>query len=396
MKRSTTSRMLACALVAGLLLAACDRSPAPAGAGTDRSGPRAAADRIAEAEQRFVDDLYARYILPASEAFAARGEALHAAAQAFCGAPDGEGFAALQRAWREAVMAWQPIRWLQTGPASEQHRALRVDAWPQARLELVATRVGQLLASGQPVDAAAIANQPVQLQGLPALETLLFEGRSAIDFAGSPAGARRCALVVGIAGNVADIARSQRALWRQGADGGTRANSVFVSAGSAAVPPHNVINQVGNLLMQQLVELKDSAIGAPIGFSPSGQAFSPRPRLAHSWRSRASLERVVVSLESVHAVWSAGGDGYGLDDLLAARGAEAAAVEFETLLAAALDKARELHADGLTIHDGATDDAGRARLAELYERVRSLEVQAQLVVMPALDVALTFNFSDGD
>ena len=72
MKRSTTSRMLACALVAGLLLAACDRSPAPAGAGTDRSGPRAAADRIAEAEQRFVDDLYARYILPASEAVSSR------------------------------------------------------------------------------------------------------------------------------------------------------------------------------------------------------------------------------------------------------------------------------------------------------------------------------------
>jgi len=54
-----------------------------------------------------------------------------------------------------------------------------------------------------------------------------------------------------------------------------------------------------------------------------------------------------------------------------------------------------LHADGLTIQD-AGDEAGRARLAELHERVRDLEVQAQLVALPALDITLTFNFSDGD
>src|SRR5690606_1526623 len=207
---------------------------------------------------------------------------------------------------------------------------------------------------------------------------------------------RRCTLVVGIAGNVAAIARTLHELWQQGTEGGGRANAVFVAAGGAAVPPHNVITQVGNLLMQQLVELKDAAIGAPLGFSPGGQAFSPRPKLAHSWRSRASLERVLASLESVAAVYSGGGDGFGLDDLLALRGAEAAAAALEALLGAALDQARALRDDGLTIYDGAGDEAGHARLAELHERVRSLEVQAQLVMMPALDIALTFNFADGD
>lgn len=390
------SRTLACTLAACLLLAACERSPAPSTGAPAGKAQQPASDPFFEAEQRFVDDLYARHILPAAEAFAARGEALHEAARAFCEARDAERFEALQEAWRDTARSWQAIRWLQTGPGSEQHRALRIDAWPQARLELVATRVGQLLASGQPVDAGAIANQPVQLQGLPALETLLFEGRSATDFGDDAAGDRRCAAVVGIAGNVAAIARTQHTLWRQGEGGGSRANAVFVSAGAAAVPPHNVVTQVGNLLLQQLVELKDAALGSPLGISESGQAFSPRPRLAHSWRSRASLERVLASLESVEAVFSGGGDGFGIEDLLVARGAQAAAAEFGTLLGAALEKARELQADGMTIHDGAADEAGHARLAELHERVRSLEVQAQLVALPALDIALTFNFSDGD
>ena len=395
MNRRSVPRMLAWAFAACLLLAACDRSPTPSAGAPAGTPPRAAPAPFAEAEQRFVDDLYARHILPAAERFAVRGEALHAAAQAFCGAREADAFEALQRAWRDTVRAWQPIRWLQTGPGSEQHRALRIDAWPQARLDLVATRVGQLLASGQPVDAQAIANQPVQIQGLPALETLLFEGRSVADFGGDAAGDRRCALVVGIAGNVAGIARAQHGLWRQGAGGDGRGNSVFVSAGGVSVPPHNVVTQVGNLLLQQLVELKDAALGAPLGISPGGQAFEPRPRLAHSWRSRASLERVLLSLESIEAVFSGGEGGFGLEDLLVARGAQAAAAEFDGLLGAALEKARALHADGLTIQD-AGDEAGRARLAELHERVRDLEVQAQLVALPALDITLTFNFSDGD
>src|SRR5690606_16742174 len=163
--------------------------------------------------------------------------------------------------------------------------------------------------------------------------------------------------------------------------------------------PHNVMNLVGNLLMQQLVELKDAAIGAPIGISPSGDAFSPRPRLAHSWRSRASLERVVASLESVEAVYFGGGDGedaFGLDDQLALRGAEPVAAKFEALLAVALERARALRDDGLTIHEAAGDDAARARLVELRDQVRDVEVHAQLTLMPALDIALTFNFADGD
>ncbi|MCO5121939.1 MAG: imelysin family protein [Burkholderiaceae bacterium] len=386
MMRGSLSLLLACGIAAGVMLAGCERGP---------KGPTP--ESIAAAEQKVIDRLYAAHIVPGITAFAAGAEELATAAGAFCEARDAGNFERLQQAWRDTVLAWQPLRWLQTGPGSDQHRMLRIDAWPQARLDLVATRVGQLLASNQSVDVGAIADQPVQLQGLPALETLLFEDRGPTDFPSDAAGDRRCALVAGIAGNLAGIARTQERLWQRGVAGGTAANSIFVSAGGAAVAPHNVINQIGNLLMQQLVELKDAAIGAPLGISPSGQAFSPRPRLAHSWRSRASLERVVASLESVQAVYSGGKAGDdGMDDLLALRGAAAAATEFETLLAAALEQARTLRDDGATIYDGAADGAFRERFLELRNRVRDLEIHAQLVMMPALEVALTFNFADGD
>ncbi|MFA7505591.1 MAG: imelysin family protein [Burkholderiaceae bacterium] len=389
MMRAFSLRCLASWLVAGVLLAGCEREPA--------APPGPSPEAIAAAEQRMIDRLFVGHIVPGVAAFAARADELAAAAGAFCAARDETRFGALQDAWRNTALAWQPIRWLQTGPGSDQHRMLRIDAWPQARLDLVATRVRQLLASSQAVDAVAIADQPVHLQGLPALETLLFEDRGPADFAADAAGDRRCALVVGIAGNLAGIGSAQERLWRGGLEGGTTANSIFVSAGGAAVPPHNVINQLGNLLMQQLVELKDVAIGAPLGISTTGEIFPPRPRLAHSWRSRISLQRVLASLESVAAVYSGGADdANGLDDLLALRGAESVATEFEALLAASLEQARALLDDGVTIYEGAGNEDEHARLAELRNRVRDLEIQVQLEMMSALEVVLTFNFADGD
>jgi len=394
MTRHPILRWLACGFATGLLLTGCDRAP------TQSQAPAASsAEAIASAEQEFIDRLYVAHIVPGAEAFAASSRALVVAAEDFCGARDATRFAQLQAAWRSAALAWQPLRWLQAGPGTDEHRMLRIDAWPQARLDLVATRVGQMLAAGQPVDADAIANQPVQVRGRPALETLLLEDRGPADFPADAMGDRRCALVVGIAGNLARIATTQHERWLRGAKGGNDANSVFASAGGAIVAPHNVMNLVGNLLMAQLVELKDVAIGAPIGISPNGDSHSPRPRLAHSWRSRASLDRVVASLESVRTMYFGGGDGegaFGLDDLLAARGAGPAATEFEKLLAAALEQARGLRDEGLTIHEGASDEADRARLVDLRNRVRDLEIHAQLAMMPALDIALTFNFADGD
>src|SRR5690606_6039940 len=135
MNRRPIPWTLAFAIAAGLLLGACDRAPAPAAnlpaGATPEAAARAPAAPFAEAEQRFVDHLFAAHVLPASQAFAARGDELLAAAQAFCGARDAARFEALQLAWRDLVHAWQPMRWLQTGPGSEQHRMLRIDAWPQ-------------------------------------------------------------------------------------------------------------------------------------------------------------------------------------------------------------------------------------------------------------------------
>src|SRR5690606_3360413 len=226
MTRHPILRWLACGFATGLLLTGCDRAP------TQSQAPAASsAEAIASAEQEFIDRLYVAHIVPGTEAFAASSRALVVAAEDFCGARDATRFAALQAAWRSAALAWQPLRWLQAGPGADEHRMLRIDAWPQARLDLVATRVGQMLAAGQPVDADAIANQPVQVQGLPALETLLFEDRGPADFPADAMGDRRCALVVGIAGNLARIATTQHERWLRGAKGGNDANSVFASAG---------------------------------------------------------------------------------------------------------------------------------------------------------------------
>lgn len=382
-----TVRLLACCFAACLLLVGCERSLSPA--------------VLAKAEQQFIDQLYVGYIVPHTERFTRQAQVLRDAAAGFCAARDTPHFEVLQEAWRRTALAWQPLRWLQTGPGADQHRMLRLDVWPQAPLELVATRVRQLLVSGQPVGIQAVAGHPVQVQGLPALEILLFEPDAADAFPADAAGDRRCALVAGIAGNIAGIAQAEAVLWQRGAVGGNPANALFVSAGSATIPPHQVLNLLGNLLMQQLVELKDDALGAPVGVSATAQPIPPRPRLAHSWPSRLSLARVVVSLEAIEELFAGAGEApaggsAGLAALLAVRGAAEEAAQFQELLATALAQARRLRDDGVTLYDGVSDEGTHAALVELRNSVHALEVYTEHRVTPALGITLTFNFADGD
>lgn len=382
-----TVRLLACCFAACLLLVGCERSLSPAA--------------LAKAEQQFIDQLYVGYIVPHTERFTRQAQVLRDAAAGFCAARDTPHFEVLQEAWRRTALAWQPLRWLQTGPGADQHRMLRLDVWPQAPLELVATRVRQLLVSGQPVGIQAVAGHPVQVQGLPALEILLFEPDAADAFPADAAGDRRCALVAGIAGNIAGIAQAEAVLWQRGAVGGNPANALFVSAGSATIPPHQVLNLLGNLLMQQLVELKDDALGAPVGVSATAQPIPPRPRLAHSWPSRLSLARVVVSLEAIEELFAGAGEApaggsAGLAALLAVRGAAEEAAQFQELLATALAQARRLRDDGVTLYDGVSDEGTHAALVELRNSVHALEVYTEHRVTPALGITLTFNFADGD
>ncbi len=150
-------------------------------------------------------------ILPAYDALAEDAGAMAQALESYCGEPTSEEREALAPAFAALVEGWAAADFFRFGPMASEGRYERFAFWPdphgtgQRQLRrFLASKDETLLAPG------TIAKQSAAVQGLPALDSLLYSGNDALVADDAP-DAFRCALAGAVAGNVAAIAEEARA-----------------------------------------------------------------------------------------------------------------------------------------------------------------------------------------
>jgi predicted lipoprotein len=372
---------------AAALLASCG-----GGGGQQSQGAAQEASALALLQDTAVSQVVQAVLLPAHAEVAAAALALSQQAQVFCGQRSAGNFTLMQTRWRGAMSAWQGVNGVVVGPSTVNSLSLRMQAWPSALAGVTATRVDQLLAGEAALTASYVAGQPVQAQGLPALEYLLFGDRSEADFAANAAGDRRCDLLQAVAANVATMAATLDEAWRT-------QTGVANLTGSSAGTVNEAYNQLGNLFLGQLLRVKDNALGPVIGLDSAAQPIAPNAAAAEAPRSDTSLQQLIGHLQAARRLFQGGaeaGDTDGLARVLAQGQSAALSAGLRTRLDAAIALAQALLDEGLELSSAQTDNATRQRFVALHEAVRTTETYTQDQVLPALGITLTFNFNDGD
>ena len=164
------------------------------------TGPVRAAD---ETLSRLVD----RFIIPHYQALSLTADAQEKAWAEFCAKPDEMGFKVLQRAYLSTADSWSQIEFLRYGPIGDEFRAERLSYWPE-RKNATAKALADLLQKEGVADLApeTFFKNSVAIQGLPALERLLFDDKAQTEMLSGDRKARRCAVGQAIAWNVLMIA----------------------------------------------------------------------------------------------------------------------------------------------------------------------------------------------
>lgn len=391
MNRTSTLRaaltLVACALALAATLVSCGGGGGSAG--TDGGSTSVV---TAQLRQDALDSSVTAVIRPGYAATQAAMSSLRSAATDFCADRTSARFTTVQSQWRTAMGAWQAVNTISSGPAAQDSLALRIEAWPSAYAAATAARMDQLLAGSSTLDEAAIAGQPVQAQGLQAVEYLLFQGRSAADYPANANGDRRCALLGAVAANLATMSATLNTAWQQ--QGAAQALT-----GSSAATTAEAYNLLGNLLLGQLVRMKDSALGPVIGLDTSGAAANPNPAAAEAIRSDSSLAQLERQLQAAIALFEAGSatsGNAGFARVLEQAGKSAVRSGFRSRADDALGKARSLQGAGKELSAANADPATRTQFDALFTAVRTLETYTQTQVLPALEITVTFNFNDGD
>ena len=129
-----------------------------------------------------------------------------------CRTPSQATLDAARQSFGETVDAWSTIEIIRFGPVTEQNRLERVLFWPD-RKGTGLKQVQAALAAKDPTaaDAAQLAGKSVAMQGLGALEFVLY-GTGAEELA-TAAESYRCAYGAAIVGNLDTIAAELDAAW---------------------------------------------------------------------------------------------------------------------------------------------------------------------------------------
>jgi predicted lipoprotein len=319
-----------------------------------------------------VDRLLSEYIVPHYAALARAAEGEEKAWADFCAKPSPSAYDVAREAYRHTADAWSAVEFIRYGPISENFRVDRISYWPE-RKNATARGLKVLLDKEGTGDLSPdqFAENSVAVQGLPALERLLFEG-SAQDFLdGSARSLRRCAVGEAMAANVATIARDVHRGWTDGPASVEKQLEDSATAKEAAARLATDLLSVFSIIRDMKLE---PVLGRDIG--------SAKPKSAEAWRSGRSAHALAINLSAV----------LDMTRIIMEGQDEEAAV-----LVSMIESARAI-ADGLPPDVGtmAGSEKERQQLVLLFDAVTFARDRALADIPAALGVTVGFNSLDGD
>ncbi len=247
-----------------------------------------------DAFTQVIRDIALHHIAPGYKNFATSTQKIHHRLSSFIN--DETDTASLKIAFQDVMDAWMAVQHLRFGPSLVATRAYRIQFWPDSR-----NRVGRQLSAvlkksrGDLVnDSSVMAKSSVALQGLPALERLLYEveltpGNYASQLAHS------------IAANLQTIGKAMAADWVPGSEW----FEGLISPNQSPKSYPTVGQAASTLLLAMTTQLEfmiDKKIKAPLGQTSD----NPRLRLAESWRSGRSLRNLRLNIVALIALFEQG------------------------------------------------------------------------------------------
>ena len=323
-------------------------------------------------------------VRPGYAALAEETAALGEKVGALCEAPSSASLEAARKAFAAAVAAWSKVEILRFGPIVADHRYERLFFWPDPK-GLGDRQIRDALAKRDEsvTKPDALSGKSVALQGLPALEYLLYGDGAETLTAPSGDGAFRCAFARAVAANSEAIAKSLAEDWREG----SLYEKSFLAPGPDATPYHEakeVTLELFKSFTAGIELVRDQKLGKPLGASPE----EARPKLAAFWRSGQSLANAAGNLEGVRALFAKGGLAQVVAD-------DSPGVEKSVLFD--LDHAIEvLNGIGKPMAEVAVDADPRGKIEALRVSLKSAGNTAADAIARGAELSFGFNAMDGD
>jgi hypothetical protein len=324
-------------------------------------------------------------IIPAYQALEQAAGTLQGSLDALCKAPSDAALADARKQFADFATTWASIQYISFGPVFEHQRAFRIEYWPDKR-NIVGRQIADVL---KKEDKAALepehfATTTVGVQGLPALDRLLFEDGA---LANVKPGGFRCNLFGAIGLNLKTIAHEIVSGWTEG-DPSFLARVEHPSEDDQELPSgRDAAGRLLNDLLTALIAMRDMKLLAPLGDSLA----KAKPQAAEFWRSGQSVAMLKANLQGLRVLF---GTDHGLGALLAAQ-PDGKAIADAT--AKAMDRTSDaLGRIALPLDRAVANPQQHKQVEALAEQLEKLRDLLAGPVATKLNLPIGFNALDGD
>ena len=244
-----------------------------------------------------------QYIRPGYTQLTQSTNALKQSVATLCGKPSPAALKDAQDVFAATVQAWSVVEPIRFGPVAQEHRFERIFYWPDPK-GLGTRQIRDALAKQDKsvTDAAGLIGKSVALQGLPALDYLLYgDGAATLDKGGAE-GTFRCSFAEAVAGNLAGMAKDIVDGWQDGAPY-TKSYLEPGPANAAYHTPKEVTLELFKTFTAGIEWVRDQKLAKTLGAKPE----QARPQLAPFWRSGQSFGNMAGNLAGVRDLFAKGG-----------------------------------------------------------------------------------------
>lgn len=238
------------------------------------------------------------HVIPRYQALAEAAAGLEESLDALCEEPGETALETARAAFHQVMDRWMAVEHIRIGPMERELRRQRLYFWPDFRGR-GGRQLSQLLATEdrERLAPAALAEASVAVQGLPALERLLFDTDSEA-FQGDDGPSFRCRSAAAIGRNVAAVTREVHRGWTTG-DPPFRA--VFVTPSQVEthfLEPRQTAGELFQGFYESLKALEQLKLGKALGST----ADTSRPKAFESWRSGRPGRNLRLNLEAMRTL----------------------------------------------------------------------------------------------
>ncbi|MDA9555893.1 imelysin family protein [Vibrio sp.] len=272
--------------------------------------------------------------------------------------------AALKKAWGDVAHSWMMLQAQQRGPEEAIAQSWNMQYWPDKK-NTTGRKMRALLAESTSWTSSDISNQSVAVQGIGAIEWLLYDEESqAIK------NNEKCALGAAISGNLVTTSEQIQQAWQ---------DNPWTSLDEEAWHKE-YLALMTNQLDYALSKMK----------RPLAKIGQPRAHFAEAWRSETSYENLEYNIRSLEKLYFA--KGQGLDAILRNQGHVALADDIKQQFSDVL----EAWPSNRSLFETIQTKEGYRDALNNYNRLNHLRYKLSEESAIKLGIILGFNSTDGD